>query len=157
MGKGGHLVDLTNFNRLSLEKALIDFAGTVRSEVKLVDAKSLNLGTIPYKNSGSYQKNISFSIQTDKINKLPSLTAAINFDPENPSEIKAKDIFEIKTTVDKIFLSFKLADSNNLHSGTYKGKLKLIPTQSHYGSLVIEPSQLDVKFRKSSGELVYFY
>lgn len=157
MGKGGHLVDLTNFNRLSLEKALIDFAGTVRSELKLVDAKSLNLGTIPYKNSGSYQKNISFNIQTDKISKLPSLTAAINFDPENPSEIKAKDIFEIKTTIDKMFLSFKLADSNNLHSGTYKGKLKLIPTQPHYGALVIEPSQLNVKFRKSSVTAFYFW
>lgn len=157
MGKGGHLVDLTNFNRLSLEKALIDFAGTVRSEVKIVDAKSLNLGTIPYKNSGSYQKNISFSIQTDNIHKLPPLTAAINFDPENPSEIKAKDIFEIKTTVDKILLSFNLADSNKIHSGTYKGKLKLIPTQPNYGALVIQPSQLDVKFYKSSITAFYFW
>jgi len=157
MGKGGHLVDLTNFNRLSLEKALIDFAGTVRSEVKIVDAKSLNLGTIPYKNSGSYQKNISFSIQTDNIHKLPPLTAAINFDPENPSEIKAKDIFEIKTTVDKILLSFNLADSNKIHSGTYKGKLKLIPTQTNYGALVIQPSQLDVKFYKSSITAFYFW
>lgn len=157
MGKGGHLVDLTNFNRLSLEKALIDFAGTVRSEVKIVDAKSLNLGTIPYKNSGSYQKNISFSIQTDNIHKLPPLTAAINFDPENPSEIKAKDIFEIKTTVDKILLSFNLADSNKIHSGTYKGKLKLIPTQPNYGALVIQPSQLDVKFHKSSITAFYFW
>jgi Mg-chelatase subunit ChlD len=157
MGKGGHLVDLTNFNRLSLEKALIDFAGSVRAEVKLIDAKRLDLGTIPYKNNGSYQKNVSFSMQPEKTNELPALTWAMNFDPENPSEIKEKDLFEIKTTADKMVLSFKLADSNNLNSGTYRGKLKIIPAQSHYGSLVIEPSQLDVKFRKSSVTAFYFW
>jgi Mg-chelatase subunit ChlD len=157
MGKGGHLVDLTNFNRLSLEKALIDFAGTVRAEVKLVDAKRLNLGTIPYNNKGSYQKNISLNMQTDKTNEPPSLTWAINFDPENPSEIKEKDLIEIKTTADKMVLSFKLTESNNLNSGTYKGKLKLIPAQSHYGALLIEPSQFEVKFRKSSVTAYYFW
>lgn len=157
MGKGGHLVDLTDFNRLSLEKALIDFAGTVRSEVKIVDAKSLNLGTIPYKNNGSYEKNISFSVQTDKINKLPPLTAEINFDPENPSEIKAKDIFKITTTADKILFSLNLTDCNKLNSGTYKGKLKLVPTQSNYGAIVIQPSQFDVKFHKSSITAFYFW
>ena len=48
MGKGGHLVDLTDFNRLSLEKALIDFSETVRAKVQVFDTKDIDLGTINY-------------------------------------------------------------------------------------------------------------
>ena len=157
MGAGGHLVDLTNFNRLSLEKALMDFAATVRSEIKLVDASNLNLGTIPYKSSEPYQRNISLNMQTESAVASPSLTWSINFDPENPSEIKQKDLFKIKTTTDRMLLSFNVANSNDLKSGTYKGKLNLMPSNSQYGTLVIEPSQFEVKFKKSSVTAFYFW
>jgi hypothetical protein len=155
MGKGGHLIDLTNFSRLSLEKALTDFAQTVRSEVRLQDIKDIDFGTIPYKGSDPYQKSLSFSIHTDKTLESPAITASIKFDPDNPSEIKEEPQLRIQTTEDKMVLSFKMANSNKLDPGTYRGKLRLSPSQTHYGALVIEPSQLEVKFKKSG--VVGFY
>ena len=149
MGKGGHLVDLTDFNRLSLQKALDNFAQTVRSSVKLSDIKDIDFGTIPYKSNSQYQKNISFGIQTDKTNEPPSITGHINFDPDNPSGIAKKYPLEIKTSEDKMVLNFKMAKSNELKPGTYRGKLDLFPSQVHFGTLVIEPSQFDVEFRKA--------
>jgi len=152
MGKGGHLVDLTDFNRLSLQKALDNFAQTVRPSVKLPDIKYIDLGTIPYKNESQYHKNISFSIhsiQTDKIDKPPSIIGHINFDPDNPSEIPQKHPLNIKTSKDKMVLNFKMAKSNELKPGTYKGKLALFPSKAHFGTLLIEPSHFNVEFRKA--------
>ena len=149
MGKGGHLVDLTDFNRLSLEKALGNFAQTVRSSVKLSEMKDMDFGTIPYKSSQPYQKNLTLSIQTDKINEPPSIIGRINFDPDNPSEIAQEYPLEIKTSENKMVLNFKMAKSNELKPGTYRGKLDLFPSEVHFGTLVIEPSQFNVEFNKS--------
>ncbi len=149
MGKGGHFVDLTDFNRLSLEKALSNFAETVRSGVTLLGVKSVDLGTIPYKGIGPYRKNLSFGIQMDKIDTLPPIIGRINFDPDNPSEIAQEYPLEIRTTEDKMVMNFELAKANELKPGTYRGKLHLVPSQTHFGTLVINPSQLDVEFRKS--------
>jgi len=149
MGKGGHLVDLTDFNRLSLEKALGNFAQTVRSSVKLSGIKDIDFGTIPYKSGSQYQKNISFNIQTDKINEPPSIIGRINFDPDNPSGIAQKYPLEIKTSEDKMVLNFKMAKSNELKPGTYRGKLELFPSRVHFGTLAIEPSQFNVEFNKA--------
>jgi hypothetical protein len=157
MGKGGHLIDLTNFNRLSLEKALTDFAQTVRSEVRLQDIKDIDFGTIPYKASDPYQKSLAVSIRTDKILESPAITASIKFDPDNPSEIKEEPQLKIQTTEDKMVLSFQMANSNKLDPGTYRGKLRLSPSQTHYGALVIEPSQFEVKFKKSGVVGFYFW
>ena len=157
MGKGGHLVDLTNFNRLSLEKALIDFAQTVRAEVKIGDIKDIDFGTIPYKGSKTYQKNLSVSMHTDRIYEPPAIIGSINFDPDNPSEIKGKHHLEIQTTENKMVFDFRIANINELDPGTYKGKLRLIPSKAHYGALVIEPSQFDVKFKKSGVVRFYFW
>ncbi|MCK4729641.1 MAG: hypothetical protein KAT27_11995, partial [Desulfobacterales bacterium] len=141
--------DLTDFNRLSLEKALGNFAQTVRSSVKLSGIKDIDFGTIPYKSSSQYQKNISFNIQTDKINEPPSIIGRINFDPDNPSGIAQKYPLEIKTSEDKMVLNFEMAKSNELKPGTYRGKLHLFPSQVHFGTLVIEPSQFNVEFNKA--------
>ena len=157
MGKGGHLVDLTNFNRLSLEKALIDFAQTVRAEVKIGDIKDIDFGTIPYKGSKTYQKNLSVSMHTDRIYEPPAIIGSINFDPDNPSEIKGKHHLKIQTTENKMVFDFRIANINELDPGTYKGKLRLIPSKAHYGALVIEPSQFDVKFKKSGVVRFYFW
>ena len=157
MGKGGHLVDLTNFNRLSLEKALIDFAQTVRAEVKISDITNIDFGTIPYKGSETYEKNLSVGMQTDKIHEPPAIIGSINFDPDNPSEIKGKHHLKIQTTENKMVLDFKIANINELDPGTYKGKLRLVPSKVHYGALVIEPSQIDVKFKKSGVVRFYFW
>ena len=157
MGKGGHLIDLTNFNRLSLEKALTDFAQIVRFEVRLQDIKDINFGTIPYKGRDPYQKSLSFSMHTEKTLESPAITASIKFDPDNPSEIKEEPQLRIQTTEDKMVLSFQMANSNKLNPGTYKGKLRLSPSQTHYGALVIEPSQFEVKFKKSGVVGFYFW
>ena len=157
MGKGGHLVDLTNFNRLSLEKALIDFAQKVRAEVKISDITNIDFGTIPYKGSETYEKNLSVGMQTDKIHEPPAIIGSINFDPDNPSEIKGKHHLDIQTTENKMVLDFKIANINELDPGTYKGKLRLVPSKVHYGALVIEPSQFDVKFKKSGVVRFYFW
>jgi hypothetical protein len=79
----------------------------------------------------------------------PAITASIKFDPDNPSEIKEKPQLRIQTTVDKMVLNFQMANSNELDPGTYRGKLRLSPSQTHHGALVIEPSQFEVKFKKS--------
>jgi len=157
LGEGGHLIDLTNFNRLSLEKALTDFAQTVRSEVRIQNIKDIDFGTIPYKGSEPYQKSLSFSMQTDKTLESPALTASIKFDPDNPSEIKEEPQIEIQTTEDKMVLSFQMTNGNELDPGTYRGKLSLSPSQTHYGALVIEPSQFAVKFKKSGVVRSYFW
>jgi len=149
IGKGGHLIDLTDFNRLSLEKALRDFAQTVRSNVKLNFNKDIDFGTIPYRNSESYQKKISFGILTDKISEPPAIKGEINFEPDNPSEIAKAYPIKIKTTEDKMVLNFKMPESNELKPGTYKGKLKLFPSKTAFGTVVIEPSQFNVQFKKS--------
>ncbi len=149
MGKGGHLVDLTDFNRLSLEKALANFAETVRSTVKLPDTKAVDFGTIPYKRTQPYEKHISFNIQAQKMDQPPSMTGRITFDPDNPSEITQDYPLEIKTTEDKMVLNFELAKSSQLKPGTYRGKLNVFPSQMQFGTLVIEPSQFEVKFKKS--------
>lgn len=157
MGKGGHLIDLTDFNRLSLQKALDNFAQTVRSSVKLSDIKEIDFGTIPYNNSSQYQKNMSFGIQTDKIRKPPCIAGHINFDPDNPSEIPKEYPLEIKTSEDKMVLNFKMAKSNELKPGTYRGKLELFPSQTHFGTFIIEPSQFNVEFRKSGFLSFYIF
>jgi hypothetical protein len=79
----------------------------------------------------------------------PAITASIKFDPDNPSAIKEKPQLRIQTTEDKMVLSFKMANSNELDLDTYRGKLRLSPFQTHYGALVIEPSQFEMKFKKS--------
>ena len=98
MGKGGHLVDLTDFNRLSLEKALIDFSETVRAKVQVFDTKDIDLGTINYGSVSPYQKKISLNIQKDKNDLTPNIIGRISFDPDNPSEIAKTYPVEIKTT-----------------------------------------------------------
>ena len=155
MGRGGHLVDLTDFNRLSLEKALSDFAQTVRSKVQVANVKEVDFGTIPYKGSSPYQKNISLNIQTDKLNQAPTIIGQVNFDPDNPAEIQEGHLLDIKTTVDKMVLNFKLPRSNELKPGTYKGKLELLPSQRNFGALEIKPSQFDLEFKKAG--LLSFY
>ncbi len=156
MGKGGHFVDLTDFNRLSVAKALKDFSETVRVNVRIPKARGLDFGTIPYSNGDfSYSKSISLALQTDKGNTRPAIMGYIKFDPENPSEIAPDLPLPIKTTEDKIFLNFNIADVDKLKPGTYTGKLNLYPSQKHFGALVIEPSQLKVEFKKSG--FVGFY
>ena len=155
MGEGGHLVDLTNFNRLSLEKALSDFAQSVRSEVRFSDIKDINLGTIPYKGSDPYHKMLTFNIQTDKTDEPPAIAGSVKFDPDNPSEIKGELDLDIQTTEEKVVMDLKIENTSELNPGTYKGKLSLFPSQIHYGALVIEPSQFDLKFKKSG--IVGFY
>ena len=157
MGKGGHLVDLTDFNRLSLEKALNDFAQTVRSKVKLAGVKGLNLGTIPYDSTLPYQKNITWNIETDKAIETPSIIGHINFDPDNPSEMPQGYPLDIKTTDDKMVLNFRLARSEKLRPGIYKGKLELLPSQASFGALEIEPSQFNIEFKKAGFVSFYFW
>ena len=149
MGKGGHLVDLTDFNRLSLEKALGDFAQTVRSIVTISSMKDLDFGTIPYKSSQSYHKNLTLNMRPDQTDEPPSIIGHINFDPDNPSGIAKEYPLEVKTSEDKMVLSFKMETSDKLKPGTYRGKLELLPSQSHFGTLVIDPSQFNVEFSKS--------
>jgi len=156
MGKGGHFVDLTDFNRLSVAKALTDFSETVRINVRLPRARGLNFGTIPYSNGDfSYRKSITMAMETDKGNTRPAIEGTIKLDPENPSEIATELPLPIITTEDKIFLNFKLSDVDKLKPGIYKGKLNLYPSRKHFGALVIEPSQLNVEFKKSG--FVGFY
>jgi len=156
MGKGGHFVDLTDFNRLSVEKALKDFSETVRVSVRIPKAKGIDFGTIPYSNGDfSYSKSISLALQTDKGNTRPAIMGYIKFDPANPSEIATELPLPVKTTEDKIFLNFNIADVDKLKPGTYTGKLNLYPSRKHFGALVIEPSQLNVEFKKSG--FVGFY
>ena len=156
MGKGGHFVDLTDFNRLSVAKALRDFSDTVRVNVQIPKARDLDFGTIPYRNGDfSYSKNITLAMQTDKGNTRPAIMGHIKLDPENPSEIARELPLQVKTTEDKIFLNFNIADVDKLKPGTYTGKLNLRPSQKHFGALVIEPSQLNVEFKKSG--FVGFY
>jgi hypothetical protein len=157
MGKGGHLVDLTDFNRLPLEKALENFAKTVRSRIKIPDVKEIDFGTVPYKSSLPYQKNVTFSMQTDKTNESPSIIGRIHFDPDNPAEIGQEYPLGIKTTEDKMVLNFNIAQSNALKPGIYRGKLKLYPSQTHFGALLIEPSKLNVEFRKAGFLSFYFW
>ncbi|MBW2643381.1 MAG: hypothetical protein JRC89_08410 [Deltaproteobacteria bacterium] len=111
IGPGGHLVDLTDFSRLSLAKALGNFSHTVRSRVKLFDMEGIDLGTIPYKGITTYKKNITLNMQTDKDAKAPSIIGHINFDPDNPSEITTEYPLEIKTTEDKMVLNFEIPPS----------------------------------------------
>ncbi|UCF83844.1 MAG: VWA domain-containing protein [Desulfobacteraceae bacterium] len=157
MGKGGHLVDLTDFNRLSLEKALNDFAQTVRSKVRLAGVKGVDLGTIPYDSARPYQKNITWNIETDKANEVPSIMGRINFDPDNPSEMPQGYPLDIKTTADKMVLNFRLARSEKLRPGIYKGKLELLPSQASFGALEIEPSQFSIEFKKAGFVSFYFW
>jgi hypothetical protein len=86
-----------------------------------------------------------------------AITASIKFDPDNPSEIKAEPQIKIQTTENKMVLSFQMANSNELDPGTYRGKLRLSPSQTYYGALVIQPSQFEVRFRKSSVVRSYFW
>ena len=149
IGKGGHLVDLTDFNRLSLEKALANFAETVRSTVKLPDKKVIDFGTIPYKHTQPYEKQISLNIQAQKIAWAPSISGHISFDPDNPAEIKQDYPLEIKTTEDKMVLNFEIPETSKIKPGEYRGKLNVFPSQMQFGTIVIEPSQFDVTFKKS--------
>ena len=93
----------------------------------------------------------------DKTLESPAITASIKFDPDNPSEIKEEPQIEIQTTEDKMVLSFQMTNGNELDPGTYRGKLRLSPSQTHYGALVIEPSQFAVKFKKSGVVRSYFW
>jgi Mg-chelatase subunit ChlD len=156
MGRGGHFVDLTDFNRLSVAKALRDFSETVRINVQIPKARDLDFGTIPYSNSDfTYSKNITLAMQTEKGNSRPAITGLIKLDPENPSEIHRELPLQVKTTEDKIFLNFNIGDVDKLKPGTYTGKLNLLPSKRHFGALVIEPPQLNVEFKKSG--FVGFY
>jgi hypothetical protein len=155
MGKGGHLVDLTDFNRLSLEKALGNFAQTVRSIVTISSMKDLDFGTIPYRSSQPYQKNLTLNIEADQTNEPPAIIGHIDFDPDNPSEIAKAYPLEIRTSEDKMVLNFKMEESDKLKSGTYRGKLELLPSQTPFGTLVIEPAQFNVEFNKS-GSLSFY-
>jgi hypothetical protein len=150
MGKGGHFVDLTDFNRLSVAKALRDYSETVRINVQIPNARDLDFGTIPYANGDfSYNKNIVLAMETDKGKTMPAIRGLIKFDPQNPSEITRELPLQVKTTEDQIFLNFNIADVDKLKPGTYTGKLTLFPSRKHFGTLVIEPSQLNVEFKKS--------
>ncbi len=149
MGKSGHLVDLTDFNRLSLEKALTTFAESVRSNIKIANLKKIDFGTIPYKGETIYQKNLTFNIQTDKIAEPPPIMGRINFDPDNPSEMGKNYPVQIKTSEDKMVLNFQIGDSKKLKPGKYKGKLDLSSSKQHFGALVIEPAQVNVEFEKA--------
>jgi Mg-chelatase subunit ChlD len=155
MGESGHLVDLTDLNRLPVEKALHDFAQSVRTKVRLAGAKDIDFGTVPYKGDPLYQRRISVDIQTDSFGKSPNITGRIHFRPDNPSELSDGYPVKIKTTNDKLVLDFELARYSNLKPGTYKGKLKLAPSQLHFGALEIEPSELDIQFKKAG--LISFY
>ncbi len=156
MGRGGHFVDLTDFNRLSVAKALRDFSETVRINVQIPNAKDLDFGTIPYSNSDfSYRKNITLTMKTEKGKTRPAIRGHITLDPQNPSDITRKLPLQIKTTEDKLFLNFNISNVDKLKPGTYTGKLNLLPSQKHFGTLVIEPSQLKVEFKKSG--FVGFY
>ncbi|MFQ5779727.1 MAG: vWA domain-containing protein [Nitrospiria bacterium] len=155
MGKGGHFVDLTDFNRLSVAKALMDYSHTVRINVRISKTRNIDFGTIPYRNGTPYQKNISLALKTDNGNVKPAIMGHINFDPENPTEIAREIALPIKTTEDKIFLNFSLSDTDKLKRGKYKGKLKLYPSRKHFGALVIEPAEFNLEFKKSG--FVGFY
>lgn len=155
MGNGGHLVDLTDFDRLSLGKALNDFAQTVRSKVKLANIKEVDFGTVPYNTNLPYERNISLNIETDKKNETPSIIGRIKFDPDNPLEIQQGHPLDIKTTSDKMVLNFRLPRPDKLKPGTYKGKLEFLPSKTSFGALEIEPSQFDIEFKKSG--FVSFY
>ena len=155
IGKGGHMVDLTDFSRLSLTKALSNFAHTVRSSVTLSDLKEIDFGAIPYKSDSPYTKKITLDIQTDKLIEAPEIVGRIHFDPDNPSEISEEYPLKIKTTEEKMVLSFEIPESSSFNPGTYKGKVKLFPSENHFGAMVIEPSQFDVTFKKS-GYMSYY-
>ena len=157
IGKGGHLVDLTDFNRLSIEKALNDFAQTVRPRVTVSNIKDIDFGTIPYKSTQPYEKNISLNIQTDKIGEAPSIAGHIKFDPDNPSEISQDDPLNIDTAEEKMVLNFRLEKSDRLKPGIYRGKLELLPSQAKFGALEIVPSQFKVEFKKSSYTSFYVW
>lgn len=157
IGPGGHLVDLTDFDRLSLAKALNDFAETVRYNVRISDLEKINFGTIPYKNNESYEKSISLNLQTDRVNGPQPITGHINFDPDNPSEIAKEYPLGIRTTENKMVLNFEIPESNELRPGKYKGKLKLLPSKLQFGAVVIEPSQFDVEFKKAGFVGFYFW
>ena len=152
MGVSGHLVDLTDFSRLPLEKALNNFAQTVRTKVILPTVKKVDFGTIPYNSTPSYQKRITWKIKT---NKAPSIMGRIKFNPDNPSVMPQEYPVEVKSTSDKMFLNFGFNKSDKLKPGTYKGILELLPSKEAFGVLEIEPSQFDIELRKSS--LVSFY
>ncbi len=157
IGKGGHIVDLTDFNRLSLEKALNDFAQTVRPRIMLSNVSNIDFGTIPYQSNLPYEKNISLNIQTDKIGEAPSIVGHIKFDPDNPSEISQDYPLDIDTTEEKMVLNFRMDKSDKLKPGTYRGKLELLPSQAKFGALEIEPSQFKVEFKKSGYASFYVW
>jgi len=155
MGKGGHLVDLTDFNRLSVAKALRDFSDTVRTNVTITKVKDIDFGTIPYNNDETYKKSVSYALETDDGNGPPPIVGWLSLDPDNPSEIARELRLPIRTTPDKMVMNFNLPNTNQLKSGTYKGKLKFTPAKSHFGALVIEPAHVNVQFKKSG--FVGFY
>ncbi|MBW2072279.1 MAG: VWA domain-containing protein [Deltaproteobacteria bacterium] len=155
MGKTGHLVDLTDFSRLSLEKALQDFARSVRAYVKVPALETVNLGTIPFKADSLYEKTISLPLITDKIEKAPPITGVVKFEPDNPSAVSSKGLIQVKTTEDRLVLDFRIANSAALKAGRYKGKVKLMPVGNSYGAVLIEPSQFEVRFKKS-GAFSYY-
>ena len=138
-----------------MEKALHDFAQSVRATVRLAGAKDLDFGTVPFKGDPPYQKRIAVDIQTDTFGVSPNIVGRIHFRPDNPSELSDGYPVEIKTTKDKLVLDFELARLGSLKPGTYKGTLKLAPSRLHFGALEIEPSELDIRFKKAG--LVSFY
>ncbi len=157
MGKAGHLVNLTDFNRLPLERALANFAESVRSTVNLPQLAAIDFGTIPHKITGPYQRSISFGIKTEKSEEPPSIMGLVDFDPDNPSEIGKKHPVQIKASEDKMVLTFELAGSNDLEPGDYTGKLELLPSPSQFGAVDISQAQFDVKFKKSGYLTFYFW
>ena len=113
MGKGGHLVDLTDFNRLSMAKALKDFSNTVRTSVYIPKMKDIDFGTIPYNNGDTYEKNVSYALETDNGNGPPSIVGQILFNPDNPSEIARELPLAIKTTADKMVINLTRTMKNH--------------------------------------------
>jgi Mg-chelatase subunit ChlD len=149
MGSGGHLVDLTDFNRLSLEKALNDFAEMVRYSVRIPDVKHLDFGTISYSSDAPYKRNITVGLQADKVDGVHPISGQIRLDPDNPSGLEQELPLEIKTTEDKMVLNLKIPESDALQPGQYKGRLELFPSELEFGAVVIEPSEFEVTFAKS--------
>jgi hypothetical protein len=117
----------------------------------------IDFGTIPYKSTHPYEKNISLNIQTDKFGETPSIVGHIKFDPDNPSEISQDDSLNIDTAEEKMVLNFRLKKSDKLKPGIYRGKLRLLPSQAKFGALEIVPSQFKVEFKKSSYTSFYVW
>jgi hypothetical protein len=149
MGSGAHLVDLTDFNRLPLEKALKDFAKAVRTQILLANIEHINLGKIPYRGASQITRNIILNGKADDGGSLPSIMGKLRFDLNNPSTISHGSPLTVATTDENITIRLKFNNADQLKAGTYRGKLQLLPPENQFGTLEIEPSEFPVEFTKS--------